>query len=140
MTAIAVQPYVLKNAVLTVDVDDYAAHVSSVVFTPSSSVVTWIGLTPSSAFSDSATPTWVCDIAYAQDWTTADSFSQYLLENQGQTKTVVFKPIGATVGDPVFTADIIIVAGPIGGEVNTVQVGTVSCGVVGEPELSSAAA
>ena len=51
----------------------------------------------------------------------------------------MFKPKGATTGSPVFTADLIIAPGPIGGDVNTVQVGSVTLGVVGEPAKSAAA-
>lgn len=133
MAAIAVAPFVLKDAVFTVGTDSYEAHVSAVTFTPSSSTVTWVGITPASAFSDQSTPTWVCQIDYAQDWTTTNSLAQYLLTNQGQTKVVVFKPQGNATGKPIFTATLILVAGPIGGAVNTVQVGSVTCGVVGAP-------
>ncbi|HEY9494605.1 MAG TPA: hypothetical protein VIR15_07115 [Intrasporangium sp.] len=133
MPAIASAPFVLKDAVLTVDVDDYEKHVSSVTFTPAMSVVTWTPISPSGVFSDSTSPSWTCAVEYAQDWTTADSLSQYLMDNAGQTKTVIFKPLGATTGDPTFTATVIIAPGPIGGAVNTVQTGTVTMGVVGEP-------
>lgn len=137
MAAIAVQPFVLKDALFTVDADEYQAHVSSVVFTPASSAVTWIGLTPSSSFSDASSPTWSCAVGYAQDWTTTNSFARYLHDHQGETKAVVFAPLG---GDgPSFEAELIINAGPIGGEVNTVQVGTVTLGVVGAPEYVAAA-
>jgi hypothetical protein len=137
MPTITVQPYVLKDAVFSVETDEYQHHVSGVVFTPTSSQITWIGITPASAFSDTATPTWTCVVNYAQDWTTVDSFSQYLLEHQGETKDCTFAPIGAT--GPSFDATLTIVAGPIGGEVNTVQVGSVTLGVVGEPVLVPAA-
>ena len=45
----------------------------------------------------------------------------------------MFKPQGATTGKPIITATVIIAPGPIGGAVNTVQVGTVTLGVVGTP-------
>lgn len=133
MPAISAAPFVLKDAVLNVDADSYEAHVSSVQFAPTSSTVTWQGITPAASFSDSTSPTWTCTLAYAQDWTTADALSQYLMDNAGQTKTIVFQPLGATSGDPTFTAEVIIAAGPIGGPVNTVQVGTVTLGCKGAP-------
>ncbi len=133
MPQIASAPFVLKDAVLKIDADTYEKHVSSVTFTPAMSVVTWQGITPSASFSDTTAPSWTCAVEYAQDWTTADSLSQYLMDNAGQTKTVVFQPLGATTGDPTFTATVIIAPGPIGGAVNTVQTGTVTMGVVGEP-------
>lgn len=132
MAQIAVAPYVLKDALLQIATDNYEKHVSNVLFTPQTSPVTWQGLTPDSAFSDASNPIWTCQMDYAQDWTTANSLAQYLLTNAGQQKVAVFKPLGTTTGKPIFTATIIVVPGPIGGAVNTVQVGTVTMGVVGQ--------
>lgn len=137
MATIASSPFVLKDAVLTIDTDDYEAHVSSVAITPTMSTVTWQGITPAATFSDTTAPTWACALTYAQDWTTPTSLSQYLMDNAGQQKTLVFKPVGATSGDPIFTVDVMIAPGPIGGAVNTVQVGTVTLGCVGEPVKST---
>lgn len=133
MVAIAVAPFVLKDALFQVGTDNYESSVSSVKFTPQLSPVTWQGLTPASAFSDAANPVWTCTISYAQDWKTANSLAQYLLTNAGQQKVVVFKPQGATTGTPIFTATMIMVPGEIGGDVNTVQVSSVTMGVVGAP-------
>ena len=134
MTIIAAVPYVLKDTDLKIGADNYEAHVSGVVFTPSSGTVTWQGLTPAAAFSDATTATWVCTLNYAQDWETPNSLAQYLLANAGTAKVVVFKPSKAAgAGHPIFTATLNIVAGPIGGDVNTVQVASVTCGVVGVP-------
>lgn len=133
MTQIAVQPYVMKNALMTIDVDNYEKHVSGVLIAPVTSLVTWQGLTPDSAFADSTNPTWTCQMDYAQDWTTLNSLAQYLLTNAGQQKTVTFEPLGGASTMPIFTVELIIVPGPIGGAVNTVQTGTVTMGVVGQP-------
>lgn len=138
MPTIAVAPFVLKDVVLTVGTDNYEAHVSSVKFTPQVQVVTWRGLTPSSAFSDTTAPVWQCTLSYVQDWKTPNSLAQYLMANAGQQKTVVFKPQGAATGAPIFTATLILVPGEIGGDVNTVQVASVTCGVVGEPVKTAA--
>lgn len=139
MVAIAVQPFVLKDAVFTVETDSYEAHVSTVKFTPTVETITWVGLTPSSAFSDSSSATWECALSLAQDWTTANSLAQYLLDHAGESVQAVFSPKGATTGSPVFTATITLVPPEIGGDVNTVQVSSVTCGVTGEPVLSTAA-
>ena len=96
---------------------------SSVQFVPSTSTVTWKGLTPDATFSDTTTPSWTCVLSYAQDWETADSLSQYLMDNAGQHRHRRVLPKGTGTGLPSFTADIIIAPGPIGGDVNTVQVG-----------------
>lgn len=138
MAAIAVAPFVLKDVILTIGADSYEAHVSTVRFDPNMSVVTWQGLTPSASFTDTTAPTWTTTWAFAQDWETPDSLSEYLLENAGTKKTVVFKPKGTTTGKPVFTAEVMIAPGPIGGDVNTVQTGSVTMGVVGTPVKTAA--
>ena len=138
MTIIAALPFVLKDVDLKVGADNYEAHVSGVSFTPSSSSVTWQGLTPTASFTDAGTATWTATLNYAQDWETPNSLASYLLANAGTAKVVVFKPskaIGA--GHPIFTATLNIVAGPIGGDVNTVQTASVTCGVVGVPVRTS---
>lgn len=134
MATVAVSPFVLRDVEFTVEDDDYAKHVSTVQFVPDVASLTWQGLTPDAAFTDVGSPTWTCKIDYAQDWTTSGSFSQYLMDNAGQRKTVTFKPLGAATGKPVFTATLTITPGPIGGDVNTVQVGEVTLGVVGAPD------
>lgn len=133
MPQIAVAPFVLKDAVMSIGTDSYEKHLSSVQFLPDMQVVTWQGITPAAAFSDATSPVWSCVLGFAQDWETTNSLSQYLLTNAGQQKSAVFQPKGAVVGSPKFTATIIIAPGPIGGDVNTVQVGTVTLGVVGAP-------
>ena len=134
MAVIAAVPFVLKNVTLKVGSDNYEAHVSEVTFTPSTSTVTWQGLTPAAAFSDATTATWVCTMAYAQDWDTTNSLANYLLANAGTAKVAVFQPNAAAgAGHAIFTATLNIVAGPIGGAVNVVQTGSVTCGVVGVP-------
>lgn len=133
MPAIAAVPFVLKDMIFTVGTDSYEAHVSSVKFVPSTSVVTWQGGTPASSFTDTTAPSWTCVISYAQDWVTANSLAQYLHSNIGQTKAVVFKPQGSAVGKPSFAANVIIAPGDIGGDVNTVQTASVTLGVIGTP-------
>lgn len=133
MAQIAVAPFVLKDVILQIGTDTYEMHCSSAQFVPSTSVVTWQGLTPAAAFSDTTTPSWTCVLNYAQDWETTNSLAQYLLANQNTEKVAVFKPRGATTGKPVFTATLLIAPGPIGGDVNTVQTGTVTLGVKGAP-------
>lgn len=133
MASIGIAPFVLKDMILSVGTDSYEQAVSSVQFVPSSSTVTWQGGTPASTFTDQTTPSWTCTLGYAQDWTTVNSLAQYLLANAGQQKAVVFKPQGIATGKPSFAATLIIAPGPIGGDVNTVQVATVTLGVIGAP-------
>lgn len=138
MPAIAVAPFVLKDAIFQVGTDTYEAHVASAKIEPSSSVLTWQGITPAATFTEQTAETWSCTVTLAQDWTTANSLAQYLLTNKGQKKTVVFKPKGTTTGMPIFTVDMIMAAPQIGGDVNTFQEATVTMGCVGVPAKTAA--
>lgn len=138
MTAILAKPYVFKDGTIKIDADNFESAVNSFQLTPTVSTLTFQAITPAGAFTDTTSPTWVAAIGYAQDWDTPGSLSNYLLANAGQTKTLVFTPVAGT-GNTTFTVDVIIVPGPIGGPGNTVQVGTVNLGVVGEPTPGVAA-
>lgn len=139
MPVITVAPFVLKDVSMKIGADNYEHHVSQVEFTPDMSVVTWKGLSPAASFSDTSAPVWSCTLSFAQDWTTPDSLSEYLMDHAGETVEAVFGPNGATTGDTLFTADIILAPGPIGGTVDSVAVGTVTLGVVGAPVRSTVA-
>lgn len=136
MATISVAPIILTDVLLTVGTDNYEAHVSQVEFTPTSSTVSWKGLTPTSVHTFGSTATWTVTLAYAQDWVTATSLSRYLFDNEGDTVTMTFEP---KAGGPAFTADVIITPGAIGGTVDSVAVATVTLGVSGKPTLVPAA-
>lgn len=137
MASIAVAPIVLKDVALVVGTDNYEAHVSEVVFEPSTSIQTWQGLTPASAFTDATQATWTCKLTFAQDWVTANSLSKYLFDNEGTTKAVKFKPKKPATGTaPTWSATVVIVPGSIGGTVNAFAVATVTLGVQGKPSLA----
>lgn len=132
MAQIGVAPIILKDVLFQVETDSYEKHVSSVEFVPSSSTVTWKGLTPASVFSFGTNATWVCNVSFAQDWETADSLAQYLFENEGEEIDVVFEPVNGGTG---FSATLIVSPGSIGGAVDSVAVSTVALGVKGKPVL-----
>lgn len=141
MSQIAVQPHVLKDAVLTIGADTYEKHVSQAELRPETKIekLTWQGMTPAAKHAEAGTPetTWSLILTYAQDWDTVNSLSSYLLANAGQAKTVTLQPKKGT-GGKTFTVDVTIVPGPIGGNVNTVAVGTVTMPVDGEPTTGTA--
>ena len=58
MVAIATAPIVLKDVIFQVGTDSYESAVSSVKFIPTTSQVTFKGLTPTSVFSDATAPVW----------------------------------------------------------------------------------
>lgn len=135
MAAIAVNPFAMKNALLLVPTDDYAAHVSSVECVPTTSTVTWTGLA-GNTFTDASTPTWVLNAAYAQDWENPNSLANYFLAHVGEEIEVTFEPVAGGAG---FTVTVKIVPGAIGGAVNAVAVANVSLPVIGQPVLVPAA-
>jgi hypothetical protein len=133
MSIIQIQPLVLKDFVLNIGTDQFEKNVSSVTFTPAASTITWQGGTPDASFTDTGRATWTAAIAYAQDWDTAGSLSQYLYTNEGATVPAVFRPRNG-VG-PSFSTSLTITPGAIGGDVNAVSVATVTLGVSGKPQL-----
>lgn len=137
MTQIGVQPFTLTDVKLKVDADNYEKHVSQCEFQPQGGVTTWKGLTPDAAFSFAQTPTWQLVLALAQDWTTEDSLSRYLFDNQGKTVDATFTPLS---GGPDIAAKIILTAPNIGGAVDAVAVASVTLGVVGKPTIAAAPA
>jgi hypothetical protein len=126
MASIAVVPLVLKDVTITLGANGYEKHVSSVTFTPSSSTISFTGMTPTAVFTDTTAQTWVCELEYVQDWDTTNSLSKYLLANAGTSVTGVFKPRQA--GTPTFTATVSIQSGAIGGKVNAYATTKVSLG------------
>lgn len=124
-----VQPFTMKDCLMTVGTDDYARHLSSVKFDPTVKVdeIDWQGLTPDATFTDESAPvvSWTCTLAFAQDWETEDSLSEYLLTHAGEVVPVVFEPKRG-VGKS-FAANLTLAPPPIGGDVKTVAVGTVTC-------------
>lgn len=136
MSVIAVTPIVLKDCVVEFGSSDFAAAISAVTFTPSSSVVTFKGLKKGSVHTDVTDATWVCGITNAQDWANPDSLSNYLHEHEGETEDVTFRPQSG-VG-PTITAEIVITPGAIGGAIDSTAVSTVNLGST-KPEIVPAA-
>lgn len=141
MTVLSVQPMVLKEVDLLFQAldaessttpDDFAAHCSSVTFTPSGGTVTWNGLKANS-FTDATVPTWACGLEYAQDWTSDKSLSRFLYENEGKRFGVLFSPSAGKA--PSFGGTVIVTPGAIGGAVNAVATASVTLGMDGRPAL-----
>ena len=123
-------PLFLKDAVLTIAATGYEAEVSSVTLTPSTSTVTWKGLTPEAVFTQTPNATWTCDLTFAQDWDLATSLGVYLFENEGEEVAMVFTPKSGGAG---FAANVVITPGAVGGSVDSFAESTVSLPVQGKP-------
>lgn len=134
MPAIAVEPLILKDCLLTIGANDYQASVSSAKFTPSGGVQTWKGLTPAAVYTSADTPTWTLDMKYIQDWDTPESLSNYLYAHEGETVSAVFEP---KAGGATVSASIIITSGGIGGDVDAWGEESVSMGVQGKPTVGA---
>lgn len=139
MVSPAVVPIILNDVILTIAADNYEAHVSKVQFDPTTSIVKWKGLTPTSVFNFPTSSDWTLSLDYAQDWATTSSLSQYLFTNEGTTKVITFKPKKPATGTaPTWTATVIITPGAIGGSVDSVAAASVTLGVQGKPVLTVA--
>jgi len=126
MATIAPKPLFMKDVLMKIGADNYEAGLSGVTFTPSSSPVTWGGLTPTSTFSDSPSPTWTAQLDYVQDWETTGSLSQYLFDNTGKSVVAEFTPKRGL--GKKFTATVTLVAGPIGGTASAFATSSVTLG------------
>jgi hypothetical protein len=133
MATIAVLPIILKDVVLEIENDDFAAAVSSAILTPASSPVVFKGLKDGATFTDVTAATWTLALTYAQDWVTPGSLSTYLFNEEGAIKDAVLKPQSG-VG-PSFAVQVIITPGAIGGAVDQTATATVTLGVQGKPAL-----
>lgn len=136
MTEQNASPRLVKHITLTVGTDQFSKHVSNVQFTPSSSIQEWRGGTPEAVFTDSTASTWQFALTLIQDWETAASLCNFLLEHEGETAEVVYKPHAD--GEVSFEADVQLAAPLIGGAVNAYNESTVTMGST-KPELKRAA-
>lgn len=134
---IEVQPFVLADFLFEVATAGYQKAISQCEFQPQGGVVSFKGGTPDAQFTFATTPTWQLVLAYAQDWKADDSLARFLFDHQGETVDATFTPLD---GGPTIAAKIVISAGPMGGSVDAVQVGSVTLGVVGKPTIAAAAA
>lgn len=132
MTAVIPTPFVMKDAVVAIGSDTYEKAVTSVAFTPSSSVITVKAVSPGATYTDNDAATWTLDLTILQDWADPDSFSRYLFDNEGSTVSMVFTP---KAGGPTVTADVSITPGAIGGASGAFAEATVSLGVSGKPVI-----
>lgn len=136
MTAIAVNPLFMSECTFSVATDSFEAALSSVTFTPANTTATWKGLAAGSVFTKSGKSTWTCQIAFAQDFGTAGSLSNYLLANEGEQVTVTFVPDVNDDTSPTITATLIVVPGSIGGAVDAFATSTVTLPVLGKPTIT----
>lgn len=104
------QPYSLKTSTLIVEADDFTQAVSGVVLTPSSSSTSWRGI-GGNTISDQSMSDWKLKVSAAADLAPG-GLQRYLLDNEGEERTIVFVP---KAGGPSLTVTVKLVPGQFGG-------------------------
>lgn len=125
-------PLFLNSASVKIDNVEQADLVSNVTFTPTSSALTFKGVSGETSQSQ-GTEAWAVSLTYAQDFSTADSLALTLFNRAGERVSMVFSP---TAGGPTITAQVTLVAGAFGGAVDAVSESTVVLPVSGRPTIS----
>jgi hypothetical protein len=126
----------LKNATLKLANTDYTAQLSSVVFTPNITTVTWTGFGAGNTLKDTNPSDWTCTVAFGQDWS-EDGLSRYLYEHEGEQVEATFTPQPGS-GQPTFTATVTLAPGQVGGASTEYGTATADLPVEGKPVLSAA--
>jgi hypothetical protein len=122
----------MANATLTLGANSHQASVSSAALTPSASVVTFKGLTPTAVFSAGTSSTWTLDLSFAQSLSTNDLLL-YLFDNELNEVAFTLAPVA---GGVTWSGTVIINAAAIGGAVDQYGTSTISLGVKGKPVRS----
>lgn len=129
-TVVDVDPIYLDNAALVIDTFDYAAAASKIECQPSIKSATFRGMKRTASFTSTSVESWTLSIDFAQDFETAESFSNMLFDNQGDVVTIDFAPID---GGKVWQVDVQLVPGGIGGAGGAHATTSISLGVLGQP-------
>lgn len=130
VTVVPVDPVYLDNANLIADDLDYAAAASKIECVPSVRSTTFQGMKRTATFTDASVESWALNIDFAQDFDTAESFSNLLFDHQGEVVTFEFAPKD---GGQAWLVDVRLVPGGIGGTGRSHATSTVSLGALGEP-------
>ncbi|QBE48750.1 hypothetical protein [Leucobacter triazinivorans] len=116
----------VKQITLKVGEDSFSKHVNNCRYARTSSMQEWRGGTPDAVFTDETAPTYTFELTGIQDWETATSLCNFLLEHEGETAEVEYKPHHD--GEVSFISDIKIVSPEIGGAVGAYNEFTVTMG------------
>lgn len=138
MAEIDVRPFIMRNAIIQLGTDDFAAAVSTASIAPSSGTTDFKGLKPHAVFTFPQATTYVLDMTYAQDWSVDTGLSWYLWTHKGETVPFTLNPDDTTgitpgVGSTSWAGTVALAPGMVGGDVDAVAVASVSLGIVGEP-------
>lgn len=126
MAEIPVNPRLVKSVKFTLGDDSFSKHVNSVKFTPTRQMQEWRGGTPDAVFSESTAPTYAVEVTGIQDWETANSLCNFLLEHDGEQADFEYMP--QSDGLVSFMSAVTIVGPEIGGPVGSYNEFTVTMG------------
>lgn len=132
MASIAPAPIIMNNAILKIGTDNYEKAVSSAKLVPNTPMGKFQGIDGTWTIK-AGTPSWELQLEFAQDWTTANSLSQYLATNAGLTKSIELTP---ETGGAKKTVTVTIIAGSVGGAGGTTTLDSVTLSVNGQPTTS----
>lgn len=135
MPAVPAVPFLIGKSILTIEADDFTAHLNSAEGVPN---------TPSAQFRDIGggvvtvygTPSWLLKLGLAQDWTTDATLVNYLRLHHGETKTAKLTPIAGGRGVEL---DIVCKVTGFGGAAGSVATTTVDLDVNDQPVWDAAA-
>lgn len=133
-----VKPFTLRDVIMELTTPggttqfDFAKALDEVRFSPSQQMLSWAGLTPDAVFSEAGPETWTAVLVYAQDWETTNSLSRFLFDHAGKVAAARFVPrrSGASTA---WNANLVLVAGDVGGKGGAFATSSVTCGVQGRP-------
>lgn len=134
-TVVDVEPVYLDNAALIIGAFDYAAAASKIECQPSIKSATFRGMKRTAAYTSTSVESWTLAIDFAQDFETAESFSNMLFDHQGEKVTIEFAPID---GGKAWLVDVQLVPGGIGGTGSAHATTSISLGVLGQPRRKTA--
>lgn len=129
-TIVDVDPIYLDNAALIIGAFDYAAAASKIDCQPSIKSATFRGMKKTATYTSTSVESWTLSIDFAQDFETAESFSNMLFDHQGEKVTIEFAPVD---GGQAWLIDVQLVPGGIGGSGGAHATTSISLGALGQP-------
>lgn len=129
-------PIVMNGATVKIGTtNNYEATVSTVSIVPTTPTTSWTSVN-GTVITVAGTPTWVINLTFLQDFKTANSLSQYLLTNAGQTQPIAVAPAAGT-GNTLYTISAVLVPSQIGGDTNALLSASVTLQCIGQPVAST---
>lgn len=123
--------YVLRNAVVTVDEEEYANQCSRAELTPEADTQTLKTLVPDGIVQDVDSAVWTLNLTLVQDYTAEQGLARKLTDSHGQELDVHLEPKNGGVG-----ADVTVIAQAVnfGGEQGNFATSEVELPVIGQPD------